>query len=167
MTIVDYTRAKSLRFYPKAIPPFPHEPTQDRFRIMQLGEGQGQGVVSLVDFREGEIVFAFTGFYSSEVTQFSLQINENLHLHDPYFYGKIIHSCDPNCFVDLENRRFVATRAIGKGELVTMDYAQTEDILYKSFPCACGSANCRGIVQGKKQLPPEMPAVAQMAGRST
>lgn len=153
MTIVNYTRPRNLRFYPKSIPPFPFEPTQEQFRIRQIDNEQGQGVVSLVSFNAGDIVFAFTGFFSSEVTQFSLQIGSNLHLHDPYFYGKIIHSCDPNCTVDIEKRQFVAIRKISNGDLITMDYTQTEDYLFKSFPCQCHSTNCRGFVFGKKQIP--------------
>jgi hypothetical protein len=151
MKTVDHPAPESLRFYPETVHPFRFEPTRDRFSIRQIDDNQGQGIFSLAEFAKGDVVFAFTGFFSSELTQFSLQVGENLHLHDPYFYGKILHSCDPNCSVDLNRRVFIATKPISSGDLVTMDYAQTEDILYKVFPCSCGSTNCRGMVVGKKQ----------------
>ncbi len=162
----DSKQTKIRRFYPETIPSFEHEPTRDRFRIQQFENGQGEGVVCLTSFNSGDIVFALTGAVSSEVTQFSLQVGENLHLHDPHFYGKILHSCDPNCHVDVDNRRFIAIKPINKGELVTMDYAQTEDFLFKTFPCGCGASNCRGVVLGRKQFSPEIAATTRVASRS-
>lgn len=137
-----------MRFYPDFIPPFAHEPTTDRFEIRFIGDGVGQGVVALASFEPGDIIFRFTGTFSNEITQFTLQVTEDLHLHDPFFMGKILHSCDPNAHVDMATRTFTAVRAIRPGDFVTMDYAQTEARLFKPFQCACGSANCRGWVQG-------------------
>lgn len=143
---------ESLRFYPAQLPSFPNEPTRDRFKISFIGDGVGEGVTSLVSVEPGEVVFGVSGFFSSEVTLFSLQIAEGLHLHDPYFYGKLLHSCDPNTYVDLEKRVFIALKPIRPGDFVTMDYARTEDYLFRTFPCGCGAVNCRGIVAGRKQL---------------
>ncbi len=139
------------RFYPEQLPAFEFEPTRDRFNIVALGENVGEAVVCLREFAAGEVVFACTGFFSSSVTLFSLQITPTLHLHDPYFYGKLMHSCDPNVRVDVTTRQFIATRAIRAGEPVTLDYAASEDYLFRNFPCRCGAAQCRGIVAGRKQ----------------
>lgn len=143
----------TLRFYPDYLPAFPFEPTRERFHIGYENDHLGEGVRALVPFSCGEIVFACTGFVSSEVTQFSLQLSPGLHLHDPYFYGKILHSCDPNTHVDVVTRQFKAVHPIQPGDFVTMDYAQTEDYLFRNFPCACGAVNCRREVLGRKQLP--------------
>lgn len=140
------------RFYPEQLPSFAHEPTRDRFEIRQVSEGVGEGIVSLADFAAGDIVFACTGFFSDQVTLFSLQITPNLHLHDPYFYGKLLHSCDPNIEVDVNTRQFVATRRISAGEYLTLDYVRSEDYLFRSFICQCGAPHCRGMVAGRKQL---------------
>jgi hypothetical protein len=35
------------------------------------------------------------------------------------------------------------------GELLTMDYDETEDILFRAFQCCCGSTRCRGTVGGR------------------
>lgn len=141
----------TLRFYPDSIPPFPNEPTHDRFEIVRVGDTVGEGVQSCVAFVPGEVLFRFAGHLVPEITQFSLQVQPGLHLHDPYFMGKILHSCDPNAVVDMENLTFTAIKPIVPGEFVTMDYAQTEDVLFKTFVCSCGAANCRGLVTGRKQ----------------
>lgn len=139
------------RFYPEQLPAFANEPTRDRFEIRQVGL-MGEGVVSLVDFEPGEIVFTATGFFSPAVTLFSLQITPELHLHDPYFYGKLLHSCDPNTYVDVATRTFWSRKPIKAGDFVTLDYAMSEDYLFRTFPCHCGAENCRGVVAGAKQL---------------
>ncbi|MCU0514488.1 MAG: SET domain-containing protein-lysine N-methyltransferase [Anaerolineae bacterium] len=137
-----------MRFYPDFVPAFEHEPTKERFAIRHIGDGVGEGVVSLVDFEPGDLVFKFTGVFSSDITQFTLQVTEGLHLHDPFFMGKILHSCDANASVDMAARTFTAVKPIRAGEFVTMDYAQTEARLFKNFECCCGAANCRGFVTG-------------------
>jgi hypothetical protein len=38
-------------------------------------------------------------------------------------------------------------------DYLTMDYAQTEDVLYRQFPCSCGAENCRGWITGRKEAP--------------
>ncbi|MCI0709197.1 MAG: SET domain-containing protein-lysine N-methyltransferase [Chloroflexi bacterium] len=144
----------SYRFYPDELPPFPNEPTRDRFEIVRGDDMVGEGVRSRATFLPGEIVFQFTGFYVSEITQFSLQVHSGLHLHDPYFMGKILHSCDPNTVVNMDQRRFIAVKPIEAGDFVTMDYAQTEDYLFKTFMCNCDAPNCRGLVTGRKQSQP-------------
>ena len=151
MKIVTAKEPPSLRFYPDYMPHFEHEPTRDRFHIGYEGDDLGEGVRSLVDFLPGDVVFALTGFFSSEVTLFSLQIAEDLHLHDPFFYGKLLHSCDPNSRADVKARLFKAIKPIAPGDFVTIDYAETEDFLFRSFPCACGAANCRKTVLGRRQ----------------
>ena len=143
------------RFYPDTLPAFENEPTRERFDIVRVGDSVGEGVKTLVAFNEGDVIFSFTGFFSTEITQFSLQVRDGLHLHDPYFMGKVLHSCDANAYCDMEKRQFIALRPIEAGEFITMDYAQTEDYLFKTFPCSCGAENCRGYVTGRKQTIPQ------------
>jgi hypothetical protein len=137
------------RFYPDSVPLFPHEPTTDLFAIRKLGDNVGEGVGALKTFYPGDIIFAFTGFMIDSITQFSLKYADGLHLHDPFFMGKVLHSCEPNSYCDMSRRLFVATKVINSGEIITMDYAQTEDVLFKSFFCSCGSSKCRGYVTGR------------------
>lgn len=139
------------RFYPDAVPLFKYEPSCDDFEIRRISDTIGQGVIALKPFRKGEIVAAFTGFLTDTITQFTLQLNRRSHIHDPYFMGKILHSCDPNMVCDIKKRIFIALKDITAGEPVTIDYAHTEVILFKPFHCSCGSANCRGYVTGALQ----------------
>lgn len=143
-----------MRFYPDSVPPYAYEPTSENFEIRQFDDGKGQGVVALRAFEPGEIVFRFTGFLVNEITQFSLQLGENMHIHDPFFMGKVLHSCDPNMVCDMKTRTYTAVRAIQPGECVTMDYASTEDFLFRSFQCSCGAPNCRGYVTGRLEREP-------------
>lgn len=136
------------RFYPEIFPEFEYEPTTDKFVIQRISDGVGEGVVALVDFEPGDIVFRFTGVFSADVTLFTLRVNDHLHLHDPIFMGKILHCCDANCTVDMQTRTFTAVKPIKAGDFVTMDYAETEAHLYRDFECSCGADNCRGFVQG-------------------
>lgn len=144
------------RFYPKSVPSFPYEPSPEDFQIVRIGDSMGQGVVTRKAFKKGEIVCAFSGYVVDVITQFSLQISPKRHLHDPHFMGKVLHSCDPNLDCDMRRRLFIARRDIFPGEIITMDYAQTEDYLYKPFTCSCGAADCRGIIVGKREVAPSI-----------
>jgi len=139
------------RFYPDCLPPFQYEPSCEDFEIRRISDRIGQGVIALKSFHKGDLVCAFTGFLTDTITQFTLQLSRRVHIHDPYFMGKVLHSCDPNTICDVKKRVFIAIKDIAPGEPVTIDYAHTEVILYKPFHCSCGAANCRGYVTGALQ----------------
>ncbi len=138
----------STRFYPPLLPAYQHEPTGDHFAIRYIDERQGEGIIALVPFEPGDIVFTFTGFLVSEVTQFSLRLADDLHVHDPYFYGKLLHSCDPNMSCEVSTRTFTAIKPIAVSEPITMDYETTEAVLFRAFECSCGAPTCRGLIKG-------------------
>ena len=139
---------QDLRFYPADYPSFDHEPTRDRFEIVQFEDGQGEGLISKTVFQPGQIVFAFTGDLLREITQYTLQVSPGLHIHDPYVMGKVLHCCDPNTHCDMERLVFTAVKPIYPGECITMDYDQTEEVLFRAFECCCGAPNCRGMIRG-------------------
>lgn len=145
----DCTDCNTLRFYPDSFPQFEYEPTRDRFDIRRIGDGVGEGIVSLVAFKPGQIAFRFAGVLMNEITLFTLQYAQGLHLHDPFFMGKLLHSCEPNLSCDMSKREFTVVRPILPGELLTMDYEQTEDVLYRPFQCECGAPGCKGLIQGR------------------
>lgn len=136
------------RFYPEFYPSFSHEPTKDRFSIIQTPE-KGEGIITLKNFSKDDIVFRFMGVLSEEITLFSLQLNHGHHIHDPFVMGKVLHCCEPNMQCDMSSQTFYAARPIKKGEFLTMDYETTEDQLFRSFSCSCGAQNCRGFISGK------------------
>ncbi len=110
-------------------------------------------MVAQSHFAEGEIVCAFSGYFVETITQFSLTVGPDLHIHDPFFMGKILHSCDPSLHCDMARRLFIAKRDIRPGDIITMDYNQTEPLLFKPFHCSCGAENCRGYIAGHEALP--------------
>jgi len=154
------------RFYPNSLPFFSNEPTPEMFEIRRISASAGEGVVSKSYFLEGDIVCGFTGYLVNSITQFSLTLAPNLHIHDPYFMGKILHSCDPNLFCDMKTRTFIAKRDIGPGEIITMDYAQTEPKLFRLFECCCGAPNCRGFITGYRERKQPVESCLSLCGTS-
>lgn len=134
------------RFYPSFVPAFHDEPSFLDFEVCYISEQVGEGVVARRSFRSGDLVFRFSGQVISTITQFSLKLSPGRHLHDPWFMGKVLHNCDPNCSVDMSTCSFHARRDIKQDELITMDYMQTEDELFKPFVCGCGASNCRSLI---------------------
>ena len=135
------------RFYPENIKPFEYEPDRDRFSIVN-DEIKGNGIITLVPFYRGELVFRFTGEILAHQTLYTLQIRRGAYLHDPYFMGKVLHSCEPNMACDIKNLTFTALRDIEPEEYLTMDYETTEEVLFRQFVCSCGSEHCRGLIRG-------------------
>ncbi len=143
-----------MRIYPSHLKPVPLEPQIEDFEVIDVDPQRGQGVRVLRPFHRGEILFRMNGVITNEITQSTLQIGPDTHLDDPYFAGKVLHSCDPNSWFDTSSWLFIAERNIAAGSLLTMDYEQTEDVLFRSFMCCCGAIVCRGEIVGRKALAP-------------
>ena len=137
------------RLYPEFVPPFQNEPNKERFKII-TNPDKGEGIIALVPFSAGNVVFAFAGVLLTEQTLHTLQYRPGQYVHDPLVMGKVLHSCEPNMVCDMETRTFTALRDIEAGEYITMDYETTEDALFRSFVCGCGSPKCRGLIRGRK-----------------
>lgn len=132
-----------MRFYPDYFPSFEDEPNKNDFEVKRHESIDGLALFSKKDFQKGDIVFRFTGVLSPTMTQHSLMFR-NLHIDDIYVMGFVAHACNPNCFVDMDNLTFYAVRDISAGELITMNYYQTETRLFASFRCNCGYKDCIG-----------------------
>lgn len=115
-------------------------------------EEVGVGVVALVNFSKGDMLDRFTGKTGSELTQHSLQISPGEHISDTRFVGYVSHGCNPNCRLDMQRQELVALRDIAADELLTIDYAATEDRLFTNFSCSCDAENCRGWIVGRLDL---------------
>ena len=135
------------RFYPNYVEGFEYEPDRNRFRIIG-DEIKGEGIITLVPFRKDEIVFRFTGEILPYQTLFTLQIRRGAYIHDPFFMGKLLHSCEPSLICDMSTFTFTATREILANEYLSMDYESTEEELFREFFCHCGSPDCRGLIRG-------------------
>lgn len=137
--------------YPEHYGSNPMFPKDTDFKITKKDDNSGYGVITYRGFKEGEQVAAFAGEIITDIRQHSLQIEPGKHLYDVYFTGYFLHSCNPNVFLDMQNRRVFALKEIKPNDYLYMDYAQTEDVLYKQFPCNCQAPNCRGWITGKME----------------
>lgn len=126
-------------------------PTRSAFTVKRSNDGKGVGVYTKVSHKRGGMVARFSGNVVSSVMQHSLQINPSAHLHDPFFSGLLLHSCDPNVTLNMQDFTIWAVKDIESGEALTMDYASTEDYLYRQFECLCGSDNCRFWISGRRE----------------
>ncbi|MEM9618042.1 MAG: SET domain-containing protein-lysine N-methyltransferase [Pseudomonadota bacterium] len=114
-------------------------------------ENVGLGVRSLATFPKGAVLDRFTGKISARIKQHSLQIREGLHISGTRFIGYLTHGCDPNARLDMTKFELIARRPIRRGDVITIDYATTEDRLFVQFACACGAKNCRRWITGRKE----------------
>jgi hypothetical protein len=147
------------RIYPDHLPEIPDEPHAEDFRVVQVDENRGLGVLVLRAFKAGDVLFRMNGVLTEEMTLHSLQMDDRWHLDDPDFAGRVSHCCDPNSRLDPTTRLFTALKDIEAGDLLTMDYDETEDVLFRGFNCSCGAESCRGYIAGRSATP----AVAHVA----
>jgi len=66
----------------------------------------------------------------------------------------INHSCDPNCYIEIESAHIwvVADRDIKKGEELSYDYGWSLDG-FEETPCCCGKKNCVGYIVAQEDWP--------------
>jgi len=126
-------------------------PTRDKFAKEEVGEGRGLGVRSLTAIPSGDLVACISGIVTHQRGLHTLQINQHAHLLDLDFVGFLTHSCSPNVRVCLSEFKVWALADIGEGDVLTMDYASTEDVLFRQFECCCTSPNCRGWITGRRE----------------
>lgn len=125
---------------------------------IKTSEVQGKGIFAERDFKEGEKILEVDD--SHAVTNTSTLTQEQLNFDTDFLEGgKMIlmqepekfinHSCNPTSYVKTINgiRTVLAMRDIDKGEEVTYDYVINGDN-DGTFPCHCGSKNCRHVYQG-------------------
>jgi len=134
-----------------SIADYEFEPLKNKFSVITT-EDKGQGLQSLVNFSKGDIIFKFSGTIQYEQSLYTLQVKPNVYIYDPIIMGKILHSCDPNMFCIMDNFTFIAKKDIKAGDMLYMDYEQTEDYLYNKFICKCLNNNCRGLIAGKLEV---------------
>ncbi len=142
-----------MHIYPFPLPDDDGYPTTDDFEVVSREEGKGRGLYARRPFLRGDFIARVTGVVVHRVLQHTLQISPVSHLFDPYFSGLLLHSCDPNTHLDMNRFELWAAKDILPGAALTMDYASTEDVLFKQFRCLCGAANCRGWVTGRRERP--------------
>ncbi|QTH21614.1 SET domain-containing protein-lysine N-methyltransferase [Rhizorhabdus wittichii] len=121
--------------------------------VVRLDDSRGLGVRTRQAFAAGAVVHRFAGVVSGDICQHSLQIDASRHISGTRYIGYLSHGCDPNCRLDMVGFTLVALRAVAPGEVLTVDYADTEDRLHRQFACCCGAATCRSWIHGRRERP--------------
>jgi hypothetical protein len=86
-------------------------------------------------------------------TYLTVQIGESEHIElKPIFLECINHSCEPNAFFDVTNKKLVCIKPIEAGEELTFFYPSAEWNMDQPFECYCGSKECIGFVRGALHL---------------
>ncbi len=134
--------------YPEHFGNNPLFPSKDDFEVVLKDGHSGMGVISYRNFEKGELVAKLAGHIIHDIRQHSLQIDSVRHLYDTYFSGYFLHSCEPNVSLNMKDLTVHAIRPIEAYDYLYMDYAETEEKLYRQFPCSCGSVQCRGWITG-------------------
>lgn len=143
--------------YPDQFGKDPLFPKHSDFAVVYKDELAGRGVMTYRAFKKGTVIARMSGHVVNEIRQHTLQLTPEAHLFDPYFSGFFLHSCSPNISLNMVDLTVTALRDIPANSFLYMDYAETEDVLFKQFPCSCGSSNCRGWITGRREmLPPEL-----------
>ena len=138
--------------YPDQFGKDPLFPKHSDFAVVYKDELAGRGVITFRGFAKGSIIARMAGYVVHEIRQHTLQLTPGIHLYDPFFSGFFLHSCSPNISLNMQELTVTALQDIDANSFLFMDYAETEDILFKQFPCACGSVNCRGWITGRKEM---------------
>jgi hypothetical protein len=110
---------------------------------------------SVKDYQPGDIIEEFSSAYIENLpNRFTVQKNEHEHivLH-PKYLQYLNHSCDPNCFIDVNNFQIIAIKPIEKGVSLNFFYPSTEWKMSEPFKCLCGSYNCLGEIKGAYAIP--------------
>lgn len=137
--------------YPRELSVDETLPSAEQFAVTSVNGRVGRGVRAKVPFERGTRLASFTGVLSNRILQHTLQVTPETHLHDPHFVGLLSHSCAPNCVLDMARLEVWALTDIASGDLLTIDYAMTEDTLFRQFPCNCGSPTCRKWITGRHE----------------
>lgn len=125
----------------------------EALEVVHLDDGRGLGVRARRAFAAGDVIHRFAGVVSEEICQHSLQIDAHRHISNTRYIGFLSHGCDPNCRLDMVGFVVIALRDIAIDDVLTVDYADTEDRLHRQFACSCGAATCRGWIHGRGEAP--------------
>lgn len=127
----------------------------DGLLVLHTQGPHGMGVRTLVPRRAGEVIHRFTGKVGPELKQHTLQVAPGQHISETKVIGYLSHSCDPDCRLDMAASELLALRDIAADEMLTIDYAETEDVLFRQFACHCGAVGCRHWITGRLEGPDE------------
>jgi hypothetical protein len=142
---------------------YPHSVKTDPVEVHE--SDHGLGVFAKRAMVAGSRVMRFTGpsvtfkdtLALGAQESFALQVGSDAYLLTEPPLRYVNHSCDPNCGVDAD-QYLVTMRDVKAGEELTYDYSTTMLERHWQMHCACGSNQCRRLIQDFDLLPPELMA---------
>jgi len=127
-----------------------YPPSSFAIKQTDMCDQKGRGIFCVHPVSAGQ-VYHLKGQIVNKIKQHSLEISPNRHFLDMEFTGYLMHSCEPNAQLNMQNLTLKILCDIGIGEFVTIDYAYTERKLFRQFPCACRALNCRYWIKGNAE----------------
>lgn len=121
----------------------------------------------IADQRGIDLAEEVDGTDMASVFNFILDEHHQIDGNRDYNTARFInHSCDPNCWVDVEGQRIwiIALRDITAGEELTFDYGFDVEH-WTEHPCRCGTDTCVGYIVSQEQWPQLSKKVKKMAKR--
>jgi len=121
----------------------------------------GRGVYAKRHIKQEEPILRFRGdiitleqALARPVDGYPLQVTQRTYLDllEPAVF--VNHSCNPNA--GIRGLVLTALTPIVQDTEIFYDYSTTMDEDYWTLRCACGTAQCRGIVTDFKYLPPDL-----------
>jgi hypothetical protein len=116
----------------------------------------GKGLFSVEPVLAGTTLFEISGTTTAIRSSWSFQIDFHRHIESASIARYMNHSCDPSCGLHTtpgEILLVVALKDLDMNEEVTIDYATFEyERPAGPISCACGSAQCRGVLTGYSEL---------------
>jgi hypothetical protein len=126
-------------------------PSSKQFQVTRTAYGTKPRVKARIRFDTRVCIAQVSGYAVKERRPHTFQLSSRIHLYDCWFSGLLQHSCNPNVFLDTTYLELWSVQAIRAGAPLTVDYANTEDALYRQFACQCGELNCRGWITGRDE----------------
>lgn len=126
--------------------------------IFEIKSGMtGLGVFTKKKWDQDAVVFDWSKSGIIAPPDFrTVQVTQDSHILEHTLLRYINHSCDPNIFVDTQNRCCRALRNLFIGEELRFFYPSTEWELSRSFQCNCQSPFCLIEVFGAKNINQEL-----------
>jgi SET domain-containing protein len=183
------TPRRASRANKKLTPPAVSEPAV----VVRRSSIQGRGVFATRDIAKEDLIVEYLGQRITHEKASDRYDDDSVRRHHTFLFSVddelcidggrngnearlINHSCEPNAYAEIENRRIFirALRAISAGEEVVYDYWYSTDPDYtmadllRLYPCRCGAAKCRGTLAAppKKKKKPRAKTSARKARRN-
>jgi hypothetical protein len=123
---------------------------------IEVFEGKcGTSLLALSAFKAGDSILALERNFVNQPSNKTLRIGLDTHQlsTNPVAPENFInHACNANAYIDWERLELRALRDIQNSEEITYNYFTSDWEDEDVFECQCGAENCKGIVNGFKQL---------------